>query len=89
MYPCLHCLNTDCVELKNDKKGRPYTTCRMCTTRCFMHSNIALRGLTYFSPHLIALWREATSATICQRQLDGSIEEAQRRPSVPVVATHG
>jgi len=96
MYSCLHCLNTDCVELKNDKKGRPYTTCRMCSTRSFMHSSMALRGLTHFAPQLIAMWREATSASSCQRQLDAiisnqqriaeGIAEAQRQPSVPVPA---
>lgn len=86
MYPCLQCLNTDCVELKNDKKGRPYTTCRMCSARTFMHSSMSLRGLTHFAPQLIAMWREATGASSCQRQLDARIAEAQRQPSVPVPA---
>lgn len=88
MYPCLHCLNTNCVELKNDKKGRPYTTCRMCTTRSFMHSPIALRGLTHFAPQLIALWREATAATTL-RQLDDRIEESRRPAPMPATAVVG
>ncbi len=78
LYPCLYCLNIDCVELKNDKKGRPYTTCRMCSTRSFMQSSMALRGLTHFAPQLIAMWVDPLRATSCQRQLDAHIEEARR-----------
>jgi len=78
MYPCLHCLNCDCVELKNDKKGRPYTTCRMCSSRTFMHSRIALRGLTHFAPALIAMWRQATSAGTTLAQIDTELEAAHR-----------
>jgi hypothetical protein len=87
MYPCLHCLNTECVELKNDKKGRPYTTCRMCTTRSFMHSSMALRGLTHFAPMLISLWRDQTAANTL-RSLDDQIEASRRTP-VPAAATGG
>ncbi len=88
MYPCLHCLNTQCVELKNDRKGRPYTTCRMCASRTFMHSSIALRGLTHFAPQLIDLWRQATAAATL-RQLDNQIEESRRATPIPANAETG
>ena len=78
LYPCLNCLNTNCVELKNDKKGRPYTTCRMCSSRTFMHSRIALRGLTHFAPQLIAMWREAVSAGSTISALDSELDRVQR-----------
>jgi len=78
MYPCLNCLNTNCVELKNDKKGRPYTTCRMCCSRTFMHSRMALRGLTHFAPQLIAMWRQATAAGATMSQLDEQLDMAQK-----------
>jgi len=78
MYPCLLCLNTNCVDLKADKKGRPYTTCRMCGSRTFMHSNIALRGLTYFAPRLIEMWRQQVAASDTVADLDRRIETAQR-----------
>lgn len=85
LYPCLNCLNTECVVLKNDKKGRPYTTCRMCCSRTFMHSSIALRGLTHFAPVLIAMWREATAATT-MRQLDKQIDERMKVATYPAAA---
>lgn len=83
MYPCLHCLNTNCVALKNDKKGRPYTTCQMCGSRTFMHSRIALRGLTHFAPQLIALWREATAASTLVK-LDSELAAAAQGGAVAV-----
>ena len=83
LYPCLNCLNVACLDLKNDVKGRPYSTCRMCTTRSFMHSPIAFRGLTHFSPTLINFWREA-SAGATLRQLDDQIEAARRVVTPPL-----
>ena len=85
MYPCLCCLNTACVELKQDKKGRPYTTCRMCGTRAFMHSQIALRGLTHFAPQLLQLWRQATAGAWLT-ELDRTIEDARRSVAPPLAA---
>lgn len=79
MYPCLCCLNTACVQLKTDKNGRPYTTCRMCGSRTFMHSNMALRGLTHFAPQLIQMWRQQIAATDTMQQLDRRIEASQRK----------
>ena len=87
LYPCLNCLNCDCVELKADKKGRPYTTCRNCGSRCFLHSAIALRGLTHFAPQLIALWRQATAASTLH-ELDTRVQAAQQAVATPAVA-HG
>ena len=84
MYPCLCCLNTACVELKQDKKGRPYTTCRMCGTRAFMHSATALRGLTHFAPQLIALWRQATAGDLLTK-IDQQIA-ARNGTAVPAAA---
>lgn len=44
-YPCLFCLNKEhSMELKLDKKGRPYFVCWCCSCRIFTRSNISMRG---------------------------------------------
>lgn len=56
-YACLHCLADGTVELRIDRKGRPYATCHSCMSRTFMHSREALRGLMLIAPQLSALVR--------------------------------
>lgn len=85
LYPCLCCLNANACELKADVKGRPYTVCRVCGTRSFMHSQIALRGLTHFAPQLIALWRQQTAGAFLT-ELDRAIEAARNGAAVPTAA---
>lgn len=58
-YSCLHCLTETCVALRLDKKGRPYTYCRVCSTRAFMPSSIALRGLMLFAPQILEVLKRS------------------------------
>jgi hypothetical protein len=44
-HRCVYCLSGQSAEIKFDKKGRPYTTCRSCGTRAFFPSIHACRGL--------------------------------------------
>lgn len=58
-YSCLHCLSEKCVALRLDKKGRPYTYCRVCSTRSFMPTSIALRGLMLFAPQILEVLKRS------------------------------
>lgn len=42
---CIHCFAQNACSVRFTKKGLPYTTCRICYTRCFFHSMGALRGV--------------------------------------------
>ncbi|MDP3767630.1 MAG: hypothetical protein Q8S13_06420 [Dehalococcoidia bacterium] len=44
-HRCVFCLAGNGAEVRFDKKGRPYTTCRSCGTRAFFPSIHAMRGL--------------------------------------------
>lgn len=62
-HPCLNCLCRAGVELKLDKKSRPYSYCSVCGTRAFIKSRAGLRGLMILAPQVLALWQSAGSAT--------------------------
>lgn len=42
---CCFCLAANSSELKFDKRGKPYLTCKMCRTRSFFSTLDALRGV--------------------------------------------
>lgn len=44
--PCPDCLESHCLALRVDRKGRVYTRCHACGTICFRYSNLALKGLS-------------------------------------------
>lgn len=74
MYPCLNCLSPESVNLRLDKRGRPFTFCRMCTTRSFMHSRMALRGLFLLAPTVMALWQTAVTGTTALSDADKAVD---------------
>lgn len=77
LHPCVFCLHASCVELKADRKGRPYTICRVCATRSFMHTSIALRGLSYLAPQLVRMWVAGQAGQLLQQLDQQRDEEAQ------------
>lgn len=52
LHRCMFCLAARSSEIKFDKRGRPYTTCRYCFTRAFFSNLDALRGVA-IAPQLI------------------------------------
>jgi len=84
-YPCLNCLTDNCLALKLDKKGRPYSWCQICGTRAFMHSRIALRGLQLFAGEVVKLWSNAATATqtmgMADKQVDNMIAGGELKPN--------
>jgi hypothetical protein len=45
LHRCVYCLTNNSAEVKFDKRGKPYTTCRACGSRSFFQSIHACRGL--------------------------------------------
>ncbi len=41
---CFFCSEQNCLELRQDKHGRPYLRCTDCLTRAFLYNNRALKG---------------------------------------------
>lgn len=60
-HRCVFCLAGNGAEVRFDKKGRPYVSCRSCGARSFLPSIHALRGIAV-APQLLdeALARRAT-----------------------------
>ena len=60
-HRCVFCLAGNGAEVRFDKKGRPYVSCRACGARSFLPSIHAMRGLAV-GPQLLddALARRAT-----------------------------
>jgi hypothetical protein len=45
LHRCLHCLAANACEVRFDKKGRPYTVCKVCWTKAFFQGLAPLRGV--------------------------------------------
>ena len=45
LHRCVYCLTNNSAEIRFDKRGKPYTTCRACGSRSFFQSIHACRGL--------------------------------------------
>ena len=45
LHRCVYCLTSNSAEVRFDKRGKPYTTCRACGSRSFFQSIHACRGL--------------------------------------------
>jgi len=89
-FPCLNCLADGVVELKFDKKGRPYSTCRSCGTRAFMRSFVAMRGLMLLAPQLVQVWKEMIrSVNGNVVQLDENVREQAEAHRVTAEASNG
>ena len=74
-HRCLHCLAGSAAEVRFDKKGRPYSSCRSCGTRAFFPSIHAMRGLAVV-PQLVeeSLQKRANDDSY-RRWFDGQIEQ--------------
>ena len=44
LHRCLHCFAANACEVRFDKKGRPYTVCKVCWAKAFFQSLDSLRG---------------------------------------------
>jgi hypothetical protein len=73
LHRCVYCLTGNSAEVRFDKRGKPYTTCRACGSRAFFQSIHACRGLAVM-PELLeeAMRRRAADPEYC-REFDGKI----------------
>jgi hypothetical protein len=93
LHRCLHCFAANASEVRFDKRGRPYTRCRLCAAKSFYQSLESLRGVAVV-PQLVeaALAQRATDASYA-RWFDDAIASMVRhvqdngRPAPGEVAT--
>ena len=52
---CIFCLQPDALEVKLDKKGRPFFKCHCCGTMCFIHGRGMAGPSLLFGPLTMAL----------------------------------
>ena len=77
-HRCLHCFASDGVEIGVTKRNAPYSTCRCCGTRTFMHTLDALRGSAVI-PMMIdtaLMLRESDSAY--REKFDAAVASVQQ-----------
>lgn len=72
-HRCVFCLAGNGAEVRFDKKGRPYVSCRSCGARSFLPSIHAMRGVAV-APQLLddALSRRANDGPY-REWFDGQI----------------
>ena len=73
LHRCVYCLTGNSAEVRFDKRGKPYTTCRACGSRSFFQSIHACRGLAVM-PELLeeAMRRREQDVDYC-KEFDGKI----------------
>jgi len=49
-FDCRFCLSEGAVLLRFDRRGRPYTLCRDCGARTFLHTSAGMAGLALIEP---------------------------------------
>lgn len=54
---CLFCLTNDSLEMKLDKKSKPYFICSCCGVRAFLRGEMSLRGPSMLWGPLAAAFR--------------------------------
>lgn len=74
MLPCLCCLAESSVELRQDRKARPFTRCVACGCVTFMPTPRSLAGLSYLAPILVnALVRQFGSVAAGQAAVNEQV----------------
>jgi len=78
LHRCMHCFAGNAAEVRFDKRGRPYTRCRLCQAKSFYQSTESLRGVALV-PQFIeaALAKRANDATYA-RWFDDAISKMVR-----------
>lgn len=89
---CMFCLAAGACEIRWDKRGRPYTSCRYCHTRAFLSSLNALQGVALAPALLDAALKQGEEDPGYKRRLDGMIADLmnfiRNRGTVPTARTN-
>lgn len=76
-YRCIFCWEPEAMEVKYDKKGRPYIRCALCGVRAFIHSPRSYFGLKLVSN--ISL----NNVRALKSEVPEAVEAFRRNKSVP------
>jgi hypothetical protein len=87
----MHCLSPNAAEVRFDKKGRPYTVCKVCWTKSFYQTLDALRGVAVIPQLVENAMRMRTSDPQYARRFDeqvhatiACVQNATRPSAVPL-----
>lgn len=88
-YVCFGCLRGEAVEVRFDRKNRPYTNCGWCGSRTFIHSPEGLRGLMLLEPSVAAMLRQIGAAGLADadEKIQGWL--GQQAPTAAATAAAG
>ena len=73
VHRCVYCLTGNSAEIRFDKRGKPYTTCRACGARSFFQSIHACRGLAVMPELLEEAMRRRESDQGYRQEFDEKI----------------
>jgi hypothetical protein len=74
----LHCLAANACEVRFDKKGRPYTVCKVCWTKAFFQGLDPLRGVAVVPQLVESALRLRTTDPEYARRFDEQIASMVR-----------
>ena len=86
-YHCLHCLGTNCVDIRFDKVSRPYSVCMLCAARTFVRTKEALTGIAVLGELIPALVERVKNEPDFAQQLtatrDAFVATLQAKSATP------
>ena len=72
---CILCWSPGTMEIRLDRRGRPYAFCRSCMGRMFFHDARALSGLAFLPEQIDALLEHARRDPELQARCDAAVLE--------------
>lgn len=77
--PC--CLTADAAQIRIDRRGKPYLTCRSCFSRTFIGDRRGLAAIIAAQPALAQLVARSGGEVAVQQEAAQALEAAARRTS--------
>jgi hypothetical protein len=83
---CVFCLSQNAMEIRYDKRGKPYLICRLCFTRSFIRCIDAVRGLAVVPWLIDTALAERKNTPAFRDRFDSMIASMQREVKAAGVA---
>jgi hypothetical protein len=77
-FGCPFCMGATSLDLKFDRKGRPYASCRACGTRAFLRGEMAMNGLAIVSPLVQATSERMRTDSEYFDRMNAKVEQLRR-----------